>query len=314
MKAIGHVEFGGPEVLHPVELPDPVPGPGEVRIRVRAAAVSPTDTLRRSGVNADEMRSQEVPYVPGMELAGVLEEIGPDTDTDLSVGDHVMGIVFPLGSHGAYSEQIVLPSDSVTRTPAGVSDVAASTVPMNGLTARITLDALELVPGQTIAVTGAAGTYGGYVVQLAKAEGLRVVADAADEDRQLVKQLGADIIVPRGDEVAERFLREVPGGVDGLADGALLNEKVVGAVRPGGRLVTLRNYAAEPVNGVTFHPVRVRHYVRDRPRLDRLRELVEAGKVTPRVADTYPAAEAAEAHRRLARGGTRGRLVLTFND
>ncbi|MER5437666.1 zinc-binding dehydrogenase [Streptomyces sp. NPDC002790] len=242
-----------------------------------------------------------------MELAGVLEEIGPGTDTGLSVDDHVMGIVFPLGSHGAYSEQITLPADSVTRTPAGVDDIAGSTQP-------ITLDELELTPGQTVAVTGAAGMYGGYVIQLARAEGLRMVADAADKDRELVEQLGADVVVPRGDDVAAHFLTATPGGVDGLADGAILNEKVVGAVRPGGRLVTVRHYVGEPVNGVTFHPVRVRHYVRDWPKLDRLRELVEAGKVTPRVADTYPAAEAAEAHRRLARGGTRGRLVLTFGD
>lgn len=314
MKAIGHTGFGGPGVLHEVELPDPVPGPGQLRIRVRAAAVSPTDTLRRAGLRAEEMREEDRPYVPGMELAGVLEEIGPGTRTDLLVGDHVMGVLFPRGSHGAYSEQIVLPAESVVRTPAGVDDVAASTVPMNGLTARMTLDELALKPGQTLGVTGAAGTYGGYVVQLAKVEGLRVIADAADKDRPLVEQHGADVIVRRGDDIADRILEVVPGGVDGLADGAVLNEKVVRAVRAGGRLVTVRHFEGEPVNGVTFHPVRVRHYVRERAKLDRLRELVEQGALTPRVAGTYPAAQAEAAHRRLARGGTRGRLVLVFGD
>ncbi|MGI5144428.1 MULTISPECIES: NADP-dependent oxidoreductase [unclassified Streptomyces] len=239
MKAIGHTEFGGPEVLHEVELPDPVAGPGEVRIRMHAAAISPTDTVRRAGILAKEAHGQDKPCVPGMKLAGVLEEIGPDTDTDLSVGDHVMGILLPRGSLGAYSEQIVLPAESVARVPSGVDGIAASTLPMNGLTARMALDKLELKPGQTIGVTGAAGTYGGYVVQLAKAEGLWVVADAAEKDRALVKELGADTVVPPGDDVADCFLEAVSGGVDGLADGAVLNEKVVGAIRPGGRMATV---------------------------------------------------------------------------
>jgi NADPH:quinone reductase len=314
MKAIGHHEFGGPEVLEEVELPEPVPGPGQVRIRVRAAAVNPTDTLRRSGLRAEEMSGQGKPYVPGMDLAGILEDIGPNTDTDLSVGDHVMGILFPQGSHGAYSEQVVLPAESVMRVPTGVEDAAAATLPMNGLTACMTLDMLELEPGQTIGVTGAAGTYGGYVVQLAKAKGLRVVADAAEQDRDRVKACGADIVVARGDDVAGRFLQAVPGGVDGLADGAVLNERVVGAVRPGGRLVTVRHYQGDPVNGVTYHPVRVGPRVREQAKLDYLRRLVEEGKLALHVAAEYPAAQAAEAHRRLELGGTRGRLVLAFGD
>jgi hypothetical protein len=97
VKAIGYVEFGGPEVLHVVELPDPVPGQGQVRVRVRAAAVSPTDTLWRAGIRArdgqaaEELSEEEKPKAPGMEFAGVLEEIGPGSETPLAVGDHVMG-------------------------------------------------------------------------------------------------------------------------------------------------------------------------------------------------------------------------------
>lgn len=137
---------------------------------------------------------------------------------------------------------------------------------------------------------------------------------AAEKDRALVEELGADMVVPRGNDVADSFLETVPGGVDGLADGAVLNEKVIAAIRPGGRLVSVRYYEGEPVNGVTYHYVRVSHYVRERAKLDQLRELVEEGKLTLRVAGTYPAAQAAEAHRRLALGGTRGRLMLIFDD
>lgn len=318
MKAIGHNHFGGPEVLEVVDLPDPVPGVGEMRIRVRAAAVSPTDTLRRAGIRAldggpaDELRTQEKPLVPGMEVAGVLEEIGPDTTTDLRIGDHVMGVVFPKGTHGAYSETIALPVESVVQTPAGVDDVAASTLLMNGLTAQACLDELGLEYRQTIGVTGAAGTLGGYVVQLAKVHGLRVIADAAAVDRSTVESLGADVIVERGAGVVDRFLAAAPGGVDGLVDCAVLNEKIAGAVRRGGRIVTLRHYQGPPVNDVTFHAVKVRHHLRETHKLDELRRLVEGGKITLRVAGTYPANDAAKAHEQLAQGGTRGRLVLTF--
>jgi NADPH:quinone reductase len=98
---------------------------------------------------------------------------------------------------------------------------------MNGLTARQSLDLLKLSPGQVIAVIGAAGAYGGYVVQLAKAEGLTVIADASEKDEKLVASLGADIVVRRGDDVASRIRRHFPQGVDGLADGAVLNELVI---------------------------------------------------------------------------------------
>ena len=94
---------------------------------------------------------------------------------------------------------------------------------MNRLTARQSLALLALNPGQVLAVTGAAGAYGGYVIQLAKAEGLTVIADASEADEALVKSLGADIVVRRGDDVATRFRAHFPDGVDGLADGALLS-------------------------------------------------------------------------------------------
>lgn len=312
MKVIGHKEFGGPEVLREFELDDPVPGPGEVLIRVRAVAVSPTDTLRRAGIRREEMQGQEMPYVPGMELSGTIEGIGEGTTTTLSLGDPVIGVLFPKGTQGSYSEKIVLPVESVTRMPEGADYFEAATLPMNGLTARMTLDELDLSPGQTIAVTGAAGTYGGYVIQLAKAAGLHVIADAADNDWELVASLGADDIVARGDDVVERIRELKPDGVDGLADGAVLNQKVLPAVKKGGRLVTVRHFESDPVNDVTIHPIRVRHYVREWDKLDELRAMAETGALSLRVAQIYPAKDAQAAHQRLAEGGVRGRLILDF--
>ena len=312
MKAVGVTEFGGPEVLHLVDLPDPEAGPGELRIRVHAAAVNPTDTGLRSGGRAELLKDIPPPYVPGMDAAGVLEQIGEGISTDLQVGDHVMAIVVPNASHGAYSERIVVPAESVARVPAGATDVEAATLPMNGLTARQALDLLGLVPGQTLAVTGAAGAVGGYAVQLGKADNLVVIADASERDEQLVKELGADIVVRRGSEFSERVRQAIPQGVDGLVDGALLNELVILAVRDGGRIATVRGFKGDEERGITFHPVSVRNYAREQSKLDRLRQQVEDGQVTLRVARSIPAERAAEAHRVLEAGGVRGRLVLEF--
>ncbi len=312
MKAIGVTEFGGPAALHVVELAEPEAGPGEVRIRVHAATVNPTDTVLRSGARARALADVPPPHVPGMDVAGVLEQIGPGAPTDLQVGDHVMAIVVPHGSHGGYSERVVVPAESVARAPAGATYAEASTLPMNGLTTVQALDLLGLEPGQILAVTGAAGAVGGYAVQLGKAGGLRVIADAAPADEQLVKDLGADVVVGRGPEFAERVREAVPRGADGLIDAALLNELVVPAVRDGGRIATVRGFRGDEERGITFHPVTVRSYAREQGKLDDLRRMAETGQVTLRVAGTLPAEHAAEAHRTLEAGGTRGRLVLEF--
>lgn len=311
-RAVGVIEFGGPEALQVVEVPERHAGPGEVRIRVHATAVSPTDTLTRDGSRAEQLRVDPPPYVPGMDAAGVLDEIGEGVQTDLAIGDAVMAIVLPSGSHGGYSESLVVPAGSVARAPKGATHAEASTLPMNGLTAVRTLDLLDLRPGQTLAVTGAAGAYGGYVVQLAKAAGLRVVADASEADEALVAALGADVVVRRGDDVAQRIRAVVPGGVDALADGSVQNELLFAAVRDGGAIATVRGRKGEVERGITLRPVWVRTYLEEQAKLDRLRQQVEDGAVTLRVARTFPAAEAAEAHRLLEAGGTRGRLVIEF--
>src|SRR5919201_85200 len=243
MRAAGVMVYGGPEALEVVDLPEVHAGPGQVRVRVHAAAVNPTDTMARNGSRAEQQKVDPPPYVPGMDAAGIVDEVGP---------------------------------------------------------------------GVTMAVTGAAGAYGGYVVQLAKAEGLTVIADASEADHALVKALGADIVVRRGDDVATRILEHFPHGVDGLADGAVLTEKVIPAVRDGGAFTSVRGFIGAPQRGIRFTATSVRTYDGEFEKLDRLRQLVESGAVTLRVAATYPPERAADAHRRLEAGGTRGRLVITF--
>ena len=312
MRAVGLMTHGGPEVLAVVDVPEAHTGRGQIRVRVHAAAVNPTDTLARNGSRAEEQKADPPPYVPGMDAAGIVDEVGDGVTTGVQVGDRVIAMVVPRAAHGAYREQIVLDARAVVPAPASTTHAEACTLPMNGLTARLSLDILGLSPGQSLAVTGSAGAYGGYVIQLAKAEGLVVIADAAEKDDALVRSLGADIVVPRGNDVAERFREHFPDGVDGLADGAVLNELVVPAVRDGGKLTSVRGYRGEPPRGITIEPTWVRTYDGEFEKLDQLRKQAEAGVLTLRVADTFPPERAGEAHARLEAGGTRGRLVIEF--
>jgi NADPH2:quinone reductase len=312
MRAVGLMIHGGPDVLEVVDVPEVHAGPGQVRIRVFAAAVNPTDTLARNGSRADIQKAGPPPYVPGMDVAGVVDEVGKGVDTGIAVGDAVMAMVVPKGAHGGYREQIVLEARAVVPAPAGASHVEACTLPMNGLTARQSLDLLALPPGGVLAVTGAPGAYGGYVVGLAKAGGLTVIVDAAPADEALVKSLGADIIVPRSNDFSGHIREQFPDGVDGLADGALLNERALPAVRDGGVLTSVRGFEGDGQRNVQVKPTWVRRYDGEFEKLDELRRQYEAGALKLRVAEVFAPEQAHEAHRRLEAGGTRGRLVIQF--
>ncbi len=315
MRAVTFSRFGGPEVLEVSELPEPEPGAGEVRIRVAAATVNPTDISFRTGrqLTAAQLAEMGVrpPYVPGMELAGVIDAVG--ADTRWRVGDRVMAIVNPRRpGGGAQAERVVVPAASVARVPAGASLEEAATLPMNGLTVRLALDLLRLAPGQTLGVTGAAGAVGAYAVELGAREGLRVIAVAAPADEALVKGLGAERIVPRGDAAIQGLRDAVPGGVDALIDAAVLDGAVLPAIRDGGKLATVRGFAGPSERGITITPVRVTSYLENQEALDRLGQLAAQRRLSLRVAATFTPEQAASAHRRLAAGGTRGRLVITF--
>lgn len=312
MRAIGVTEYGGPEVLHEVDVPAEDLGEGQVRVRVGKATVNPTDTGIRSGMRSSAARPEQGVEVPGMEVAGAVVAVGAGVE-DLAVGDRVMAIVVPSGTHGAYREEVVLPVASVVPIPAGVTDAEAATVPMNGLTARAALDLLDLDRGEIVAVTGAAGALGGYVIQLAKADGLVIVADAAEKDVDLVRGLGADVVVPRGPQVAAAIRAAYAEGVAGLVDCSLQQAEVVPAVRDGGGMVTVRGWDGDGEERIRVMPVMVRSVAERHDLLEALRRQVEQGALTLRVADVVPATEAAQAHRRLEAGGVRGRLVLDFS-
>lgn len=167
-------------------------------------------------------------------------------------------------------------------------------------------------PGATLGVTGAAGAVGGYVIQLAKHAGLRVVADAAPADEPLVRGFGADVVVPRGTEVG-RVMREVlPAGLDAVVDAALLGSAVLPAVRDGGQIAAVRPWTAGTERGITIRRVSVGEYAERHEALVELGHLAEAGMLTLRVADTVPPEQVWDAHRRFEAGGVRGRMVVVF--
>lgn len=311
MQAVTFSQFGGPEVLEVLDLPEPQPGPGQVRIHVAAATVNPTDIGFRSGRQSAQLSDLQPPYIPGMELAGTIDAVG--SGSNWSLGDRVMAIVIPRRPEGgAMAESVIVPSSSVASVPEGTSLEEAATLPMNGLTVRRALDLLALKPGETLAVTGAAGAVGGYGVELGVAAGLRVIAVAGPADEALLKKLGAEAVVPRGDDVAERIRELVPGGVDGLLDAAVIGAAILPAIRDGGGLAVVRGFEGDTERGITIHQVRVSDYAENHEALDGLGRLVSQGKLTLRVAETFPPERVGEAQSRLEAGGIRGRLVIVF--
>jgi NADPH:quinone reductase-like Zn-dependent oxidoreductase len=273
--------------------------------------VNPTDTNLRSGIYRDHLGGRPGPFIPGADAAGVVNLVG--AGTPFEVGDEVVAIAVPTGPRGGtYADEIVVPSASVVRLPAGVDMIAGSTLLMNGLTARLALDSFGLSAGDAVAVLGAAGAFGGYVVQLAKADRLRVIADAAATDESLVRKLGADDVVTRGSDVAQRIRALVPEGVGGLADGAVLDELVLPAIRDAGTLATVRGWSGPTERDITVYPIRVFQSAARTDILERLRGWAEDGTITLRVAHTFPPTQAAAAHRMLEGGGVRGRIVLDF--
>lgn len=312
MRAVGVVEFGGPESLAVHEVPIPEPAEGQIRIRVTSAAVNPADALFRSGALASRLTEFTPPYIPGMDVCGVVDLLGEGVDDRLPVGEQVVAITQPTVTGGSYAEYVVVPAASAVRAPRGVDQVAASTLLMNAQTARMAVNSLGLDPGGVVVVTGAAGAVGGYAVQLAAADGLTVVADAGEADAAAVRALGATFVLPRGIGFVAAVREHFPRGVAGLVDAANLKETVVDALADGGGFATVKNSVTELDRGIHTHVIWVAEGAHDTASLERLRDQAEAGELTARVARVLTPERASEAHRSLEAGGVRGRQVLDF--
>lgn len=313
MKAITFDTFGGPEVLTISDLPMPEAGPGDILVKVVATTVNPTDIMMRNGAQAAMMEGLTPPYIAGMEFSGTILDPGA---SGLTEGQPVIGVLNPRTPQGgSNAEVIAVSAASVAPLPEGADLVGAATVPMNALTAALSLDFLDLNPGQTLLVTGGAGMLGGSAIQLAKAAGLIVLANVGEKDRALVEGLGADHILPRDEGMEDALKAICPDGVDGMIDGALIGQEVSHLVKDGGGAVSLRGSYKIDDPRLNVLNVSVLKGMQDTATLKKIADLIGSGGLRPRIAEdgVFSYQHAKTAHEVTEAGGKRGRVVLTFD-
>ncbi|WP_241387570.1 NADP-dependent oxidoreductase [Rhodococcus sp. CH91] len=289
---------GGPDSVDIVDVPLREPGPGQVRVRIAAAPVNPVDLGVAAGLFHDRGLIHQAEHTGlGWEFAGTIDAVGPGAH--LSIGTRVAGLVAGFDrDFGPYAEQLVVPAADVAVVPREVDLIAASTIPLNGLAAARIVDLLGAAPrdADRLLITGAAGVVGGYLTVLAQHRGWRVTGLARAGDEEFVRGLGAD------------FTTEAEPGWDAVADAAALQERSLALVRDDGMFVGVRPNAGPPAErGITVAAVEVR------PDGRRTRDLLlraASGGLPIRVHEIVPLEKVAEAHRSMARGGVRGRLVL----
>jgi NADPH:quinone reductase-like Zn-dependent oxidoreductase len=290
MKAIVFDTFGGPDVLRVEEVDAPHPGPGQVRLRVRAAGVNQLDYKIRSG-GMRQVFPTAFPAIPGIEAAGVVDEVGPGVD-DLKPGDEVLAFT----DTGAYAEYAL--ATVVARKPPGLSWDEAAALPAAAETSARVLDLLAVKDGETLLVHGAAGAVGGIAVQLAVARGAIVIGTGSAANHDYLRSLGA-VPVAYGEGLVARVRAVAPQGVDAVFDVAgqgALSDSIELRGGTTERIVTIADPGAGEL-GVTFSaggPPRI--VVPERLRIT--------------VAQTFPLADAGRAQEQSATGHTRGKLVI----
>jgi NADPH:quinone reductase len=306
MRSLTISSFGKPSVLAVITEPIPEPATGQVRIQTAGAAVHPVDIGTRSGALAEFLPERDH-YHLGWDLAGTVDAVGADT-TGFSIGDPVVALSDWFDDLvGTQADYVVLDAAKVAAAPAGVSLTDAAGLPLNALAAAQALDLLALEPGQTLAVVGAAGSVGGYAVELAVHRDLRVLGIAGATDREFVTGLGGRFL-PRSEDLATAVARVLGGGADGVLDTALVGDPALAAVRDGGVFVNVFGPAAPPAQrAIRVDAVSVRS---DGRQLSELVELVNHGRLTLRPARLFVLEDAGSAHELLAKSGVREPIVL----
>ena len=298
MRALQFHRYGGPEVLEWAEAPDRHAGTGQIRIAVRAASVNPIDWKMMSGAMAGDQELDRPVYL-GYDAAGVVDEVG-DGVTGVSVGDDVFG-------RGPDTQAEYALLDSWAVKPAAVDWAVAAAAGVAGETAERGLRLLGVEPGQTLFVDGGAGGVGAVVVQVALADGVRVIASAGPANQDYLRELGA-IPVTYGEGVADRVRAAAGGGVDAVFDvaGKTDIQELIGLTSVPSHVLTIANFAAGQAGaqvtggGADSKPEQA---------LSRTAELLEGNKLVIKV-QTFPFERAAEAYEISQAGHVRGKLVL----
>jgi NADPH:quinone reductase-like Zn-dependent oxidoreductase len=297
MKAVRFSQFGGPEVLEIVDLPDPHPGPGQVRIAVRAAGVNPSDWKKRQG-----LMDGELPQTMGYEAAGVVDELGEDA-AGVAVGDRVFG----FSAEGAAQAELTVLS-SYAPVPPSLDFPGAAALPTAIETATRALDQLGTGAGRTLLINGASGGVGSAAVQLAVVRGARVIGTASPANHDYLRSLGAEPVA-YGEGLAGRVRALAPGGVDIALDvaGSGVLPELIGLAGDAGHVITVADFGGAREHGVRFSSGDAGRAVHV---LGEIGELIESGRFSLPVVRAFPLTQVAEAHHVSEQGHVRGKLVL----
>lgn len=306
MRAVFHESYGGPDVLQVGERPDPVIGPDTVLVGVRAAGVNPVDFKIREGYLQGAFPSF-LPNIPGWDVAGVVEAVGPAV-RDLAVGDEVLGYLRKdFIRDGTYAELVGASSRHLALKPPGVGFPEAGALPLAGLTALQSLDAVRVGGGDTVLVHAAAGGVGHFAVQIARARGARVIGTASERNHDFLGSLGAEPVV-YGEGLVDAVRELAPQGVDAAVDyvgGEAIAQSAELAKDPGRTASNVDPTAVAEVGGLYC-------FVRPDPlQLAMLAAMVDEGSIVVHVQQSFALEEAAEAQRLLEGGHVRGKVVLT---
>ena len=321
MQAILYRRYGSPDVLELGEAPTPVPKDGDVLVRVHAAALNPFDWHLVRGhpylVRATSGWRKPKRNIPGIDVAGVVETVGRDV-TRLKAGDEVFG-----EKSRSCAEYVSGPEKLFVLKPANLTMEQAAAVPVASITAlQALVDIRHGEPGQKVLINGASGGVGTFAVQLAKAFGAEVTGVCSTRNVELVRSLGADHVI---DYTREDLARGTPRYdliVDNAGNRSLLSMRRV--LAPTGTFVGVGapkgNWVA-PIARVAWAQVlsrfgsqTMRFMLTDVTRDDLLfiKELIEAGTVTPVIDRRYPLSEVPDAIRYLETMRARGKVVITM--
>lgn len=309
MKAAYIETTGAPDVIQVGELPTPAPGDGEVLVRVKAAAVNPIDLYIRSGIVPMPLPK---PFVPGCDLAGVVEAVGPKA-TRYKVGDRVWGSNQGLlGRQGTTAEFAAVQEEWLYPIPPGVSEQSAAAGALTGITAHLGLfRACNLQPGEWVYVNGGTGGVGSMVVQMAKAVGAKVITTVGSADKaKLCRDWGTDVVLNYKSDDLAAGVRQATGGQGVQAWFETQREpdlmRIVELMAQRGRVVLIAGRAAKPafpvgpfyVKGLSLFGFAMFNATSAEQRrcADDISRWLAEGRLKPPVGKVFPLAEAAAAH------------------
>jgi NADPH:quinone reductase-like Zn-dependent oxidoreductase len=304
-------ELGGPEVLELRDVERPEPVQTEVLVRVSASGINPVDwKIRRYG--GDPRAIGEPPFILGWDVAGVVEETSRSM-TRFAVGDRVFGLPrFPRLAR-AYADYVTSPSRQLARTPDGLTDLQAAGLPLAGLTAWQSLvDVAEVGESDRVLIHAAAGGVGHLAVQIAKARGAYVIGTARAAKHDYLRELGVDEPIDYAAGPFEEAVTDVDIVLDAVG-GDEHGLRSLETLREGGLLISVPGGLPDAVAAAAREQSKRATGVQVEPdycALESLAALVDDGRLTVTIDQTFPLAQASEAHQRLEQGRTRGKIVL----